>query len=86
METRHPVGSTRVATVVGKHGGGVFCRLSDNATDVLCSYDTMHYDGDFQLGDRVEILIKRLNYEKETYIRKNVKKNEIKFSSDIILV
>ena len=52
VETRHPIGSTRIATVVGKYGGGVFCRLSDNVTDVLCSYDTMHYDGDFRLGDR----------------------------------
>lgn len=32
VETRHPVGSTRIATVVGKYGGGVFCRLSDNVT------------------------------------------------------
>ena len=74
VETRHPVGSTRVATVVGKYGGGVFCRLSDNAPDVLCSYDTMHYDGDFQLGDRVEILIKRLNYEKKLIYGKMLRK------------
>lgn len=74
VETRHPVGSTRVARVVGKYGGGVFCRLSDNVTDVLCSYDTMHYDGDFQLGDRVEILIKRLNHEKKLVYGKMLRK------------
>lgn len=74
VETRHPVGSTRIATVVGKYGGGIFCRLSDNVTDVLCSYDTMHYDGDFQTGDRVEILIKRLNYEKRLVYGKMLRK------------
>lgn len=74
VETRHPIGSTRIATVVGKYGGGVFCRLSDNVTDVLCSYDTMHYDGDFRLGDRVEILIKRLNYEKKLVYGKMLRK------------
>lgn len=74
LETRHPVGSTRIATVVGKYGGGVFCRLSDNVTDVLCSYDTMHYDCDFQTGDRVEILIKRLNYEKRLVYGKMLRK------------
>lgn len=74
VEIRHPIGSTRVATVVGKYGGGVFCRLSDNVTDVLCSYDTMHYDGDFQMGDRVEILIKRLNYEKRLVYGKMLRK------------
>ena len=74
VETRHPIGSTRVATVVGKYGGGVFCRLHDNVTDVLCSYDTMHYDGDFQLGDRVEILIKRLNHEKKLVYGKMLRK------------
>ena len=74
VETRHPIGSTRIATVVGKYGGGVFCRLSDNVTDVLCSYDTMHYDGDFQLGDRVEILIKRLNREKRLVYGKMLRK------------
>ena len=65
VDIRHPVGSTRMATVVGKYGGGVFCRLHDNVTDVLCSYDTMHYDGDFQIGTRVEIIIRKLNYDKK---------------------
>ncbi len=71
---RHPVGSTRIATVVGKYGGGVFCRLYDGVTDVLCSYGTMHYDGDFQIGDKVEIQIRKLNYEKKLVYGKMLRK------------
>lgn len=74
VDIRHPIGSTRQAVVVGKYRGGVFCRLHDNVTDVLCNYDTMHYDGDFQMGDRVEILIKKLNYEKKLVYGKMLRK------------
>lgn len=74
VEIRHPIGSTRIATIVGKYGGGVFCRLYYNVTDVLCSYDTMHYDGDFHIGDKVEILIKRLNHEKKLVYGKMLRK------------
>ncbi len=65
IETRHPIRSTRVAHIVGKYGGGVFCRLYDEITDVLCSYESLHYDGDFKLGDKVEILITKYNTEKK---------------------
>lgn len=65
IETRHPIGCARVAHIIGKYGGGVFCRLYDNVTDVLCSYDSMHYDGDFRVGDKVEIVINKYNVEKK---------------------
>lgn len=65
IETRHPLGCTRISTIVGKYGGGVFCRLYDGVTDVLCSYGTMQYDGDFKIGDSVEIVVNRYNAEKK---------------------
>ena len=65
IETRHPPKSTRIATIVGKYGGGVFCRLYDNVTDVLCSYISMQYDGDFKIGDTVEVIITRYDAEKK---------------------
>lgn len=74
IETRHKIGSIRVATIVGKYGGGVFCRLRDNVTDVLCSYESMHYDGDFKIGDRVEILINKYNSEKRLVYGKIIRK------------
>ena len=65
IETRHPLKATRIATIVGKYGGGVFCRLYDNITDVLCSYESMQYDGDYKVGDIVEVIISRYNFEKK---------------------
>ena len=74
IETRHPIKSTRIARIVGKYGGGVFCRVFDGVTDVLCSYETMKYDGDFKIGDSVEIAIKRYNYEKKLVYGKILRK------------
>ena len=34
-ELRHPVGSSRIATISSKYAGGVFCRLTDGCT-VVC--------------------------------------------------
>lgn len=65
IETRHPLGCTRIATIVGKYGGGVFCRLYDGITDVLCSYEELQYDGDFRIGDSVEIAINKYNHERK---------------------
>lgn len=74
IEVRHPRGSTRIATIVGKYGGGVFCRLYDGITDILCSYGAMHYDGDFKNGDKVEILITKHNFDKKLVYGKILKK------------
>lgn len=32
---------------------------------MLCSYGTMQYDGDFKIGDSVEIVVNRYNAEKK---------------------
>lgn len=74
VETRHPIGSTRLAKIVGKYGGGVFCRLHDGITNVLCSYLTMQYDGDYRIGDYVEIIIQKYNYEKKLVYGKILRK------------
>lgn len=74
IETRHPISSVRIATIVGKYGGGVFCRLYDNVTDVLCSYESMQYDGDYKIGDAVEIIISRYNEEKKLVYGKILRK------------
>ncbi len=74
IETRHPLSSTRIAKIVGKYGGGVFCRLYDGVTDVLCSYDSMQYDGDFKIGDSVEVVINKYNTEKKLVYGKIIRK------------
>lgn len=78
VETRHPVGCTRIATIVGKYAGGVYCRLYDGITDVLCSYATMQFDGDYVIGDSVEILIRKYNYEKKVIFGKVLRKKHAK--------
>lgn len=68
VEMRHPLGSTRLAKIMGKYAGGVFCRLYDGVTTVLCSYLVMQYDGDYHDGDVVEVIINKYNYEtKQVY-------------------
>lgn len=74
VETRHPLNATRIGTIVGKYGGGVFCRLHDGITNVLCSYLSMEYDGDYKVGDCVEIIIRKYNYEKKTVYGKIIRK------------
>lgn len=74
IETRHPLGSTRIGIIVGKYGGGVYCKLHDNLTNVLCSYLSMHYDGDYHIGDSVEIVIKKYNYDKKLVYGKILRK------------
>lgn len=74
IETRHPLKSTRIGKIVGKYGGGVFCRLYDDVTDVLCSYISMQYDGDFKIGDTVEIIISKYNMEKKLVYGKILRK------------
>ena len=74
VETRHPIGATRIATIVGKYAGGVFCRLYDGATDILCSYEAMQYDGDFKIGDSVEIIIRKYNTERKLVYGKILRK------------
>ena len=74
IEVRHPIGCTRMATIVSKYQGGVYCRLYDGATDILCTYDALIYDGDFKIDDKVEILIKKFNSEKKVVYGKILRK------------
>ena len=74
IEMRHPLKSTRIGKIVGKYGGGVFCRLYDQVTDVLCSYASMQYDGDFKIGDKVEVIITKYNTEKKLVYGKILRK------------
>lgn len=74
IETRHPIGCVRIATIVGKYGGGIYCRLYDGVTDVLCSYSSMQYDGDFKNGDTVEVVVSRYNTEKRLVYGKILRK------------
>lgn len=55
-QMRHPVGCRRIAKIVGKYAGGVFCRLSDGCT-VVCGYAQQFQDSQFALGDRVVVQI-----------------------------
>jgi len=55
-ELRHPVGSSRIATISSKYAGGVFCRLTDGCT-VVCRYAQQFSDDEFRVGDRVVVQI-----------------------------
>ncbi len=55
-ERRHPVGSIRLATIMNKYKGGVFCRLSDGCT-VVCRYAHHFTDDQFQVNDTVSVMI-----------------------------
>ena len=59
-ELRHPVGSSRIATISSKYAGGVFCRLIDGCT-VVCRYAQQFSDDEFRVGDKVMQV--RNNYE-----------------------
>lgn len=74
IETRHPIGCTRIAKIVGKYGGGVFCRLYDGVTDVLCSYDALQQDSNFKIGDSAEIVINKYDTEKKLVYGKILRK------------
>ncbi len=78
IEMRHPLKATRIATIVGKYKGGVFCRLHDRVTNVLCSYLSMEYDGDYKIGDCVEVVIKKYNYERKIVYGKILRKMNVK--------
>jgi len=74
IEIRHPIGSVRVAAINGKYNGGVYCRLFDGMTDILCTYDPLICDEDFDTGNVVEILIKKYNAEKKLAYGKILRK------------
>lgn len=63
-ELRHPIGARRASVIMGKYGGGLFCRLEDDL-DCLCSYSANQYDSDFHIGDKVIIVITKYSYERK---------------------
>lgn len=63
-EYRHPVGSTRMATIVGKYAGGVFTRLTDGCT-VVCKYAQHFTDSQFTVGDKVLVQIREFSDDRQ---------------------
>ena len=72
-ELRHPVGSWRQAVIAGKYAGGVFCNLPDG-TVCMSLYSARHDDADFQVGDRVMIVIRQYDNDKRQIYGKIVSK------------
>lgn len=63
-EIRHPVGSTRMATITGKYAGGVFCRLPDGCT-VVCKYAQQFTDDQFSIGCKVLVQIREFSNDRQ---------------------
>jgi ribosomal protein S1 len=62
IRKRHPINSRRPSVITGKYKGSIFCRLEDDF-DCLCTYSEFQKDEDFEVGDRVLIIVKRFNDE-----------------------
>lgn len=72
-DLRHPEGCRRSAVIAGKYAGGVFCSLPDGVT-VMCNYAFHYADSEFDIGDRVILIIQRHNMEKKQVYGKIVAK------------
>ncbi len=70
---RHPLGCSRQAMISSKYAGGVFCNLVDGVT-VMCNYSFQFEDGDFDMGDRVTVVIQRYDDQKKQVYGKIVAK------------
>lgn len=57
MQKRHPINTRRASVIIGKYKGSIFCKLEDDY-DCLCNYSEYQYDEDFEIGDKVVIVIK----------------------------
>jgi len=60
LQKRHPVNSRRTSVITKKYNGMIFCKLEDDY-DCLCNYSAFQNDNDFQVGDKVIIVIKEYN-------------------------
>ena len=60
IRKRHPINSRRTSVITGKYKGSVFCRLEDDF-ECLCNYSEYQNDDDFQIGDRVVIVVKEFD-------------------------
>lgn len=63
-ESRHPIGSSRIAVISGTYAGGVFCTLPDDTT-CMCLYSPAYFEEEFFHGDSVVILISQYDYERK---------------------
>ena len=58
MRSRHPINCRRPSVITGKHKGFIFCRLEDDY-DCTCTYTEFQQDVDFEIGDKVVIIVKK---------------------------
>ena len=58
IKKRHPLNSRRSSVITGKYKGAIFCRLEDNF-DCLCTYSEFQRDEDFEVGNKVIIIVKK---------------------------
>ena len=63
-EFRHPIGAIRLATVISKYKGGIFCRLPDGCT-AICRYARQFTDDQFHINDTVSIQITSYSSDRE---------------------
>jgi ribosomal protein S1 len=64
LRKRHPIDSRRSSVILGKYKGLIFCKLEEDY-DCLCKYSAYHSDDDFQIGDRVLMVIKEYDDDKQ---------------------
>jgi len=58
LQKRHPLNCRRTSVITGKYKGSIFCKLEDDY-DCLCNYSEFQNDEDFEIGDRVIIIVKK---------------------------
>lgn len=60
-DQRHPKGARRLCRIVGKRAGGLFCELEKDLT-CRCVYSVLQNDKDYDLGDKVVVIITHFDY------------------------
>ena len=60
IKKRHPIESRRKSVIINKFKGSIFCKLEEDY-DCLCNYSQYQYDDDFEIGNRVVIVIKEFD-------------------------
>lgn len=58
IKKRHPLNCRRSSVITGKYKGAIFCRLEDDF-DCLCTYSEFQRDEDFEVGNKVIIIVKK---------------------------
>lgn len=73
VEIRYPLNCRRASVISGKYKGGVFCKLEEDL-DCLCTYSLYQCDEDFDVGDRVIVVITQHDYARKLVYGKIVAK------------